>query len=77
MHGEKRVKDLLANSNVLEIISCGEALHQGARWVFQIHLIFGIKGTECSPFHLTQRFSSPETSDTFKLALVAHAPLNS
>lgn len=31
MHGEKRVKDLLANRNVLEIISCGESLHQGAR----------------------------------------------
>lgn len=66
MHGEKRVKDLLANGNVLEIISCGESLHQGAR--FQIHLIFGLKETECSPFRLTERFSSPETDDTFYLS---------
>lgn len=34
MHGDKRVKDLLANSNVLEIISCGESLHQEARLWF-------------------------------------------
>lgn len=40
MHGDKRVKDLLANSNVLEIISCGESpCIKKPGYGFQIHLI--------------------------------------
>lgn len=38
MHGDKRVKDLLANRNVLEIISCGESFHQEARFSNPSHL---------------------------------------